>query len=179
MKRSRAFALATAALVAGLALGSIGIAQAAPATDPATGQTLGYGLRIGYALRDAGGRMVDILADLTGLSTTDIHDRRVAGESVADIAKSENVDPSSVVDKALEVRKEVLDQKVADGTIDTATRDQILSTMSDRLNERVNSTQVGGYGRGGGMGGGMGGRGMGAGACGGACDGTGPVSTNP
>lgn len=153
MKRSKAFTLAAAALVAGLVLGSIGIASAAPAEDPATGEPLGYGLRIGMALRDAGGRMVDILADLTGLSVDDIEDRRADGESVADIAKSEGVDPATVVDSALDVREKLLDEKVADGTIDEATKTEILDRMTDRLNDRVDSTETGPFGGGRGMGG--------------------------
>lgn len=168
MRKSKALALAAATLVAGLALGSIGLASAAPATDPAASGAAGYGLRMGAALRDAGGRMIDILADLTGLSTDAIEARRVAGESVAAIAKSEGVDSAAVVDKAIDVRKAVLDDKVADGTIDAETRDEVLTRMTERLNDRVNSTEAGGFGRGGGMGGGMGGRGAGAGACG-AC----------
>ncbi len=163
MKRSKAFALAAAALAAGLILGSLSIASAAPTTDPATGEPLGYGLRMGIAIRDAGGRMVDILADLTGLSVDDIHDRRVEGESVSDIAKSEGVDPDTVVDKALQTRESILDAKVADGTITEQTKTEILERMSDRLNDRVDSAELGG--RGGGMGGGMGGgRGAGRGA---------------
>ena len=173
MKNRHVAALVAAALVAGLALGSIGIASAAPASDT-TASTVaetcaGYGLKMGAALRDAGGRMVDILADLTGLSVEDIHDRREAGESVADIAESEGVETQDVVDSALAARKAILDAKVADGTIDAETRDEILARMTDRINERVTSPEMGGgMGRGRGMGGGMGGgRGAGAGACGG------------
>ncbi|MBU4555456.1 MAG: hypothetical protein KJ747_01110 [Actinobacteria bacterium] len=173
MKRSKAIGLAAAALAAGLILGSIGIASAAPTTDATTGEPLGYGLRMGVAMRDAGARMVDILADLTCLSVDDIHDRRVEGESVSDIAKSEGVDPATVVDKSLSAREQILDQKVADGTITEATKAEVLERMTARVNERVNSAELGG--RGGGMGGGrgagMGGRGAGAqaGGCGAAC----------
>lgn len=173
MKKSKVVALVAAALVAGLTLGSIGLASAAPAEEGATttSTVAGYGLKMGQAMRDAGSRMVDILADLTGLSVDDIHDRREAGESVDEIAKSEGVETATVVDKALEARKEILDAKVADGTIDAETRDEVLARMTERINERVTSTEMGGgmgRGRGGaGGGGGMGGGGgRGAGACG-------------
>lgn len=167
MKRSKAFALAAAALAAGLVLGSLSIASAATETTSTT-EPLGYGLRMGVAIRDAGARMVDILADLTGLSVDTIEDRRQDGESVADIAKSEGVDSSTVVDTAIEARSKLLDEKVADGTITADQKAEVLERMTDRLNDRVNSTEVGGFGggMGRGMGGGMG-RGAGAGTCGG------------
>lgn len=167
MKKGHVAGLVAAALVAGLALGSFGIASAAPAAD--TQGAGGYGLKMGSAIRDAGGRMADILADLTGLSVDDIHDRRVEGESVADIAEAEGVKTTDVVDTALAARKSILDAKVADGTIDAETRDQMLANMTERINERVTSDQVGGRGNGGACGMGGGGRGAGgggAGACG-------------
>lgn len=167
MKKGQVAALVVAALVAGMALGSFGIASAAPATD--SQGTGGYGLRMGSAMRDAGARMADILADLTGLSVEDIHDRRVEGESVAEIAESEGVETQDVVDGAIAARKSILDAKVADGTIDAATRDEILARMTDRINERVTSDQTGRMGGGNGacgMGGGGRGAGAGAGACG-------------
>lgn len=172
MKKSKAFTFAAAALAAGLILGSMGIASAAPTTDAATGERLGYGLRMGIAIRDAGARMADILADLTGLPVETIEDRREAGESVSDIAKDEGVDPATVVDKAIDARSTILDAKVADGTITAEQKAEVLERMTDRVNERVDSTEVGpGAGRG--MGGGMGGgRGAGAGGMGGACTAT-------
>ncbi|MHB9004341.1 MAG: hypothetical protein ACYC6C_09820 [Coriobacteriia bacterium] len=167
MKKGQVAALVVAALVAGMALGSFGIASAAPAAD--TQGTGGYGLRMGSAMRDAGARMADILADLTGLSAEDIQERRVEGESVAEIAKSEGVETADVVDRAIEARKSILDAKVADGTIDEATRDEILARMTERLNERITSDQTGRMGGGNGGACGIGGGGRGAGAGTGAC----------
>ncbi len=160
-KHGKAITMVAVGLVAGLVLGSMGIASAAPTTDPATGETLGYGARMGVAIHEAGARMADIVADLTGLSVEDVEARRADGETVADIAESEGVDPSAVTDEALAARKTILDEKVADGTIDQETADLMLERMTDRISERIDSTETGGYGQGGGMGGGMGGRGAG------------------
>ncbi|MDA3937318.1 MAG: hypothetical protein PF636_10800 [Actinomycetota bacterium] len=165
-----------AGLVAGLTLGSLGVASAAPATDPVTGESVGFGLRMGSAIHDAGARMADILADLTGLAADDITDRRADGESIADIAADEGVDVANVVDEATSVREQMLDERVADGTITAEDKDTILEQMTSRMADRVESTDVGGYGTGGGRGGrgGMGGSGIGGGGyCGGTCDGTG------
>ena len=169
MKRSKSITLVAMGLIAGLVLGSLSIASAAPATDPATDEPLGVGARIGWAVRDAGARMSDIVAELTGLDVADVQDRRADGESVADIAESEGVSSETVVDEALAARQAILDEKVADGTIDQATADLMLDRMTDRVTERVDSTEIGGNGYGcdgGGCGGGQGagsggGRGMG------------------
>ncbi len=83
MKKARALTLVSAALVAGLALGSVSIAVAAPAT-PIDGTTQGVGLRMGEAIHAAGARLIDILVDLTGLDVADVADRRAAGETVAE-----------------------------------------------------------------------------------------------
>ncbi|PKQ29032.1 MAG: hypothetical protein CVT60_07460 [Actinobacteria bacterium HGW-Actinobacteria-10] len=165
MKKGKVAAFVVAALVAGVVLGSFGIASAAPVAEE---NGAGYGLRLGSAMRDAGARMADILADLTGLSVEDIQDRRAEGESVAAIAESEGVDSQDVVDGAIAARTSILDAKVADGTIDEATRDEILARMTERMNERVTSDETGRMGRGNGGACGMGG-GRGAGAGAGAC----------
>lgn len=181
MKHSKSIALIAAGLVAGIVLGSVGLAAAAPATTT-TGTAaaqpsgvLGACIGMGQAIRGAGGRLIDVLADLTGLSTTDIQAKRAAGESIADIAKDEGVNPDDVVAKALEARKALLDQKVADGTITQDQADAVYAQMKERLTERVTTTATGrpswaGQGQGGG-GRGAGRGGNGAGYCGG-CQGT-------
>ncbi|MDI6692542.1 MAG: hypothetical protein QMD76_04440 [Anaerosomatales bacterium] len=176
MKHSKSLALIAAGLVAGIVLGSVGLAAAAPASTttpaPQTTGVLSACIGMGQAVRGAGARLIDVLADLTGLSTTDIQAKRAAGESIADIAKSEGVDPDDVVAKALEARKALLDQKVADGTITQEQADAAYAQMQERLTERVTTTATGrpswagqGQGLGGGRGAGRGGNG--AGFCGG------------
>jgi hypothetical protein len=167
MKRSRSLALVSAGLVAGLVLGSIGYAVAAPADAAPTSPVAAAGLHMGRSIRAAGGRMVDILASLTGLTTEQIATERAAGKSVATIAESKGVSSDAVVAKALEARKTIIDARVADGTLSRADADASLAQMKTRLEERVNTTEVGppswaGGGRGGA--GGMGGRGMGDGS---------------
>lgn len=184
MNKRTAPVLVIAGLVAGLVLGSLTVAGAAPTVDEATGEPLGVGARMGLAIRDAGARMIDIVSDLTGLETDEIYERRVAGESVADIAESEGVDAATVVDEALAAREAILDQKVADGTIDEATKAAMLDRMGDRLTERIESTEPGPFGRGGRGGGGCGGAGGGRGpggpgGCGGGACGVAPTADDP
>lgn len=168
MKKGKSIALVTAGLVAGIVLGSVSFATAAPADYTPTNTVAACGLQIGQSLRDAGGRLIDILADLTGLSTDEIAAERADGKSIATIAEENGVESDAVVDGALELRKDVLDERVADGTLSQEDADAILENMTERLDERVETTEVGppswsgSQGRGG-MGGGMGMRGAGAG----------------
>ncbi|MEN6429348.1 MAG: hypothetical protein ABFC80_00680 [Coriobacteriales bacterium] len=174
MKHSKSIALVVAGLVAGLVLGSLGIASAATTTTTTAGPIAACGAQVGAAFRGAGARLADVLADLTGLSLTDIQAKRAAGESIASIAKAEGVDPDAVVDQALAARKAILDQRVAEGALTQAQADAAYAQMSERLSGRVDSTATGrpawagaGAGRGRGCG-------AGSGACG-ACGVSAPV----
>lgn len=170
MKRSRSLALVSAGLIAGLMLGSVGYAVAAPVDAAPASPVAVAGLQMGRSIRAAGARMVDVLASLTGLTTEQIATERAAGKSVAAIAESKGVNPDAVVAKALEARKTILDGRVADGTLSRADADAAIAQMKARLEERVDTTEVGppswaGGGRVGARG--TGGRGMGA--CDGSC----------
>jgi len=181
MSNKRVLMFVAAALVAGLALGTISSAWAAGPTGTATTSgnaviagACGLGLKLGAAMRDAGGRLADVVADLTGLTVAQVQEKRAAGQSFTAIAKAEGVSSTAVVDEAVKVRKAVLDAKVKAGTITQAQADAALAQMTTRLQTRVDSTAAGctgtGSGAGGGGGRGMGrGMGRGTGACGGTC----------
>ncbi len=171
MKYRKALALVALGLVAGLVFGSVGVSYAQTESDT-TNPVVCTGIRMGEAIRGAGARLIDVLADLTGLSTDEIAAERAAGSSIADIAEANGVSGDTVVDEALAARKAILDAKVADGTITQEQADFAYDRMSGRVTERVTTTETGapswaGGGRGqGGMGGqGQGGMG-GQGACG-------------
>ena len=179
MKGTRIAAWIVAGLVAGLVLGTVASSFAAtPAVNRTTGTTAtapgaGLGLRLGASVRDAGGRMIDVVAKLTGLSAEDVQAKRAAGQSLEQIAASKDVSADKVVAQALAVRKQLLDEKVKAGTITQAQADAALAQMKTRLESRIaNTAACTGQGAGGGCGGGGGcgmggGRGMGAGGCGG------------
>lgn len=167
MKKGKAIALVAVGLVAGLVLGAVGISYAATDTqNPAS--CLGLGVKMGQTIRDAGGRLVDIVAELTGLTVDEVRAARAEGTSIADIAEANGASSDEVVDAALKLRKEVLDAKVAEGTITQEQADEAYERMSERIEERVTSTETGrgGFGPGRGVGGGRGGgQGGGCGAC--------------
>jgi len=168
MKRSTSIALVTAGLVAGLVLGSVGVSYAANESDT-NNPVVCTGIRMGEAIRGVGARLIDVVADLTGLSTDQIAAERADGESIADIAEANGVSAEAVVEATLVARKELLDAKVADGTITQEQADVAYDRMTERVTDRVTSDETGrpGWaGQGRGMGRDGQGRG-GQGACGG------------
>jgi len=142
MNKSKAVMLVSAGLVAGLVLGSVGVSYAATGSGSTT-PVLGAGIRMGQAIRDAGGRLVDIVAELTGLSVEDVRAQRAEGNSIADIAEANGVAAEAVVSDALAARKAILDAKVAQGTITQEQADVAYAQMTERITERVSTDEVG------------------------------------
>lgn len=171
MNGKRIAALLAAALVMGLVAGNVASSFAASATtDPGTG----LGMRLGATMRDGGGRLLDVVAKLTGSTTDAVVAERQAGKSFTQIAAAKNVQASTVVDEALKARTAVLAEKVKSGAITQAQADAAAAAMKTRLAERVDSVNSACDGTGAGAGGGRGGaRGAGRGAgCGGICTAT-------
>ena len=178
MTKKRIFAIVAAAAVAIVVLG--GAVSVFAATTPAVTQPVAtaaatapcgnLGLRLGSAMRDAGGRLLDVVAKLTGKSTDAIIAERQDGKTLAQIAQESGVDSSAVVNEALKIRKQILAEQVAAGTITQAQADAALAQMQTRLTERIETVNQNctGLGAGSGAGGGYG-RGMGRGTCNGAC----------
>ncbi len=167
MGKGRVVAIAAAALVAGLVLGSFGLASAATTTST---PGAGFGARMGAMWN--GSTLADIVAKLTGLSADQVRTDRQAGKSFEQIAGAKNVSADKVVSAALDARKAALDAAVKDGRITQAQADTAYANMKSRITTKVGSTAPGCTGAGLGSGGGFGGgRGRGGG-CGGACLGT-------
>ena len=181
MKRKRLYAGVTGALVAGLILVSASVTLAAPPATAGTGTgnadvvtTCGnLGLRLGTTIRDGGGRLLDVVASLSGKSTEDIQAARQAGQTFTQIAADNGVDTQAVVGEAMKVRTQLLDAKVADGSITQDQADTALAAMQTRVTERLQSVNTDcGTGTGCGMENGQGqgqGRGQGGGMGGGRC----------
>lgn len=165
MNRGKVAIFVAAALVAGLALGSVGIASAATATTTTAGPVAGF---VGIC-RTAGASLADVVAKLTGKTTADIYAERKVGKSFATIASEKGVSSDKVVAEALAARKSALTAAVKAGTITQAQADLMYDRMDDRIPARVNSAAPAGCdgtgsGAGRGQGGGMMGAGRGAGA---------------
>ena len=169
MTRTKFLAFVAGALVAGAVLGSVTSGYAATTgtttTNSAAAACSNLGLRMGSAMRDSGGRLLDVVAKLTGKTTAEVTAERAAGKTFAVIAADKGVSQAAVVDSALKIRQDALSAKVKAGSITQAQADAALGNMKTRLADRVTSTntQCGTGGAGGGQGSGGCGTGGGAG----------------
>jgi len=166
MSRNRTVLLVAAALVAGLVLGSVGIASAATTTTGTPGA--GFGAQVGGMFRQVGASLADVVAKLTGQTTAQVYTQRAAGKSFADIASAKGVSADKVTADALATRKAALAAAVKAGTLTQAQADIMLARMQTRIPQRITDPAPAGCdGTGSGAGRGMG-RGAGGG-CGGDC----------
>ena len=100
------------------------------------GQGGGYGMRFGAN----GSTLVNITADVTGLSVTDVVAELQAGQTFAQVAQAHGKTASDLVTAFLAERESALDQAVADGRITQETADTMLATMRANVETHVNST---------------------------------------
>ncbi len=166
MKNRKAFGFVAAGLIAGLVLGSIGIAGAAtasksttaPADSAASGQPSGRefdgpGGRGGHGGpgRDGaprgGGVLGEALAALTKSDVQTIMTKRAAGTSFAAQAKTAGVSNDQLIAKATALVKADLDAAVKAGTVSAAQRTAELKTLKAHLTEELTETHaIGGPG---------------------------------
>ena len=124
-----------------------------PAQAPLYGG--GYGRRGGGGWMGGGISLVEATAEATGLVVEDVVAALQSGQSYADIASDAGVTLQSIVDVAVAVRAEALDEAVAEGRITQEQADTMLASMAEHLLEQLNAEWTAG-----GMGGRSGGQGM-------------------
>ncbi len=101
-----------------------------------SGQGAGYGMRFGAN----GSTLVEVTAEVTGLSTADVVAELQAGRTFAQVAEAHGKTANDLVTAFLAERETALDQAVADGRITQATADTMLATMRANVETHVNST---------------------------------------
>lgn len=83
---------------------------------------------------------VQTLAELTGLTFAEIREMRLAGSSLAEIAKSQGIELEDLVNAILAKRAEVLQQMVEEGRISQELADERLETMKSMIVEMLERT---------------------------------------
>lgn len=163
MKNRTAVMMLVAGLVAGLALGTtaLGFAAtrqaatqmtAASASTSPTPSPRGDGGPGGFdghmGDRGPGGRgmfgvgMVDVVAKLTGETTTTVAAARAKGTSFAKIASAKSVTVEQIVTLSMAAPKAALDSEVSNGLITQAKADTELAELKTRVTAEVNDTNV-------------------------------------
>ena len=161
MIKDKTIGMLAVGLVAGLALGSIGIASAATiskttgststvASSTAQPRTSGnLGNRGGKGGHGGEGDLPEALAKLSGMTVDEIHTQREAGKSFAEIAKAKGVSVDALIAETVKIETAELDAEVKAGTMTAAQKTQILSDIETRLKSAVTGTDVGHGGKGG------------------------------
>jgi hypothetical protein len=101
---------------------------------------------------------VELISELTGLSTDAVVEQRQAGESFPKIAEDEGVDADAIVDELYAAEVERLDTLLEDGLITQGQYDWALENLRDQVESRVLSDGIRRHRGPGGPGGGPGAR---------------------
>jgi hypothetical protein len=150
--KKKATGLVAAGLVAGLALGSIGVATAATVSDTSASTTstaqAAAGTFDGHKggpgkHGDGRGDIAEALAKLSGLTEAEIHARRDAGKSYAAIAASKNLTTDALVAETVKIETAECDAQVKAGTMTEAEKTQVLTGIEARLKTEIASTEIG------------------------------------
>lgn len=104
-----------------------------------------HGMRVGARL--------DVAAQAIGISEEELVTALRAGQSIAQVAQSKNVDPQKVIDAIVVDARTKLAAKVQSGDLTQAQADERLANLTTRVTEMVSHAGLGGPGRPGGPGG--------------------------
>jgi uncharacterized protein YidB (DUF937 family) len=137
MRISRPIAVATLAATAlSGGLGGVALLGPASADSTNTAASSASGRAVATAAPCRGG-LAD-LADVIGISTDDLRAALRDGQTLAELAEANGVDPQQVVDLLVANRTERLDAAVAAGSVDQATADERKASLPDRAAGLVN-----------------------------------------
>lgn len=123
-----------------LVVGMVASVSAAGSANSAQPNALCQGLMLG---KQKAQTALNVVADLTGLSATEIRSQRQDGKSLAAIAESKGVTEQTVVDKVIAERTAALDKLKADNKITEAQYQTCISNMQTRVKANVERTTVG------------------------------------
>jgi hypothetical protein len=143
MKKWQFVVSVAVALVAMLSLSVAAFAQGPqPGTGAPQGMGIGHGPGAGYGFRFGpnGGSLVDVTADVTGISVQDVATELRAGKTFAQVAAAHGKTAGDLVNAFLAKRQDALKQAVADGRLTQAVADTMLATMKANVEQHVNGT---------------------------------------
>ena len=87
---------------------------------------------------ERGGRSLETAARVIGVDETTVRAELRSGQSLAEIAQDNGVEPASVVDAIADEKTERIQQAVADDRLTQAEADEKLAQLEDRVEARVN-----------------------------------------
>lgn len=138
--------VATLAVVAVLGTALVGTALADPTTPTPVpfGPRGGHGPMLGLGGPAWGGQStLDAVSKLLGLTPEQIHEQRLAGKSLVQIAQEKGVSKDQLVAAILAAKKAVLDSLVSAGKLTQAQADAMYANMQTQVPLAVERTTVG------------------------------------
>ena len=108
------------------------------ADEPADGQITPPPMQRGGMQHGA-----NVLPELLGLTAEEIHDQRLAGASLAEIAAAQGVSEAELVAALTDGITEKMAQAVTDGKLTQEEADEIIAKHLARTTEMVNNTETG------------------------------------
>jgi hypothetical protein len=81
--------------------------------------------------------LVDATAEVTGLTVEDVIAALQEGQTFAQIAEGQGVDPQAIVDAFLADREAALQEAVNEGRLTQEQADQMLEEMAEHVSERL------------------------------------------
>lgn len=180
-KRVGLFGVVGIAAVLAVLLVSTSVAYAQGPRPPREGRTFGDGGSVGHVGRcgEAAGAqhgplgrsmgmrgfsLVDATAEVTGLTVQEIVAALEDGQTLAQIAESQGVDPQAIVDAFLADREATLAEAVAEGRLTEDQAERMLEEMTEHLAEHLEEPWTPRASGSGAAGGGSAGRGTRSGA---------------
>jgi hypothetical protein len=140
--------ITTALLASGLMLGGIGTAQMAFAQDAEPEPSPGVEVqdetedqvrpdREPGERRRGCGHGLETAAETIGIDVEDLRTALDEGQSIAEVAEANGVDPQEVIDAMVAESTERLDAKVDEGRLTAEEADERLAEKSERIEDRV------------------------------------------
>lgn len=105
---------------------------------PAFGHGHGFGFGRGPGMAFGKGEKLDAAAKALGMTTDDLRSALRGGKSIADVAKSKNIDVNKVIDALVADAQAQIDQAKTNGELTPQQADHLKSTLKDRITQLVN-----------------------------------------
>lgn len=97
-----------------------------------------------------GGADLSVAATTIGVTADELRTALESGQSIADVAKSKNVDPQAVIDAMVAAMNQRLADSVSSGKLTQEKADELAASATTRITDMVNGVvQPGGHGFGG------------------------------
>jgi len=128
-----------------VALLTLGVGTAVFAQGPGNPGNFGTGIcdGVGFHGRGAGYLGSDAAADLLGLTPEALHEQRLEGKSLTEIAAEQGISEDELVNAIMATKTTAVQALVADGSLTQEQADLMLQQMEENTRLAVNRTTVG------------------------------------